>query len=84
MDSMDTVSEVLDSIAAIAGVTRKKMPAKFYVVKAGKAPGVYYNWDDCLAQVKGFKGAVCEYCRSISQGTTGQILTIEQSSHSPP
>lgn len=30
---------------------------KFYVVWEGRDPGVYDNWDDCLAQVEGFPGA---------------------------
>ncbi|KAG9693288.1 hypothetical protein KCU95_g9755, partial [Aureobasidium melanogenum] len=33
------------------------MPAKFYVVKAGRKPGIYHSWDECLTQVRGFKGA---------------------------
>ncbi|THW77639.1 hypothetical protein D6D19_02088 [Aureobasidium pullulans] len=33
------------------------MPAKFYVVKAGRKPGIYNSWDECLAQVRGYKGA---------------------------
>lgn len=31
--------------------------AKFYAVKAGRVPGIYFTWDDCKAQVDGFKGA---------------------------
>lgn len=31
---------------------------KYYVVKRGKQPGVYYNWPDCQKQVQGFAGAV--------------------------
>ncbi len=30
---------------------------KFYVVWKGKRPGIYQNWDDCQAQIKGVKGA---------------------------
>ena len=30
---------------------------KFYVVWEGRDPGVYDNWEDCLAQVDGFPGA---------------------------
>ncbi|MEG0856619.1 MAG: ribonuclease H family protein [Terrisporobacter sp.] len=30
---------------------------KYYAVKVGKAPGVYFTWADCSAQVTGFKGA---------------------------
>ena len=31
---------------------------KFYVVWSGLTPGIYHNWDDCQAQIKGVKGAV--------------------------
>ncbi len=31
--------------------------AKFYVVWKGKRPGIYESWDDCKAQIQGFKGA---------------------------
>lgn len=30
---------------------------KFYVVWVGREPGIYEDWDDCLAQVNGFPGA---------------------------
>ena len=30
---------------------------KFYVVWVGREPGIYEDWDDCLAQVDGFPGA---------------------------
>ena len=30
---------------------------KFYVVWKGKRPGIYESWDDCKAQIEGFKGA---------------------------
>lgn len=48
-----------------SGTKRKRTAAvKYYAVKEGFRPGVYYNWNDCLAQITGFKGAVCEFsCR---------------------
>ena len=30
----------------------------YYAVKIGKTPGIYTNWEDCKAQVTGYKGAV--------------------------
>ncbi|MCC3869568.1 viroplasmin family protein [Terrisporobacter mayombei] len=30
---------------------------KFYAVKVGKTPGIYFTWVDCSAQVTGYKGA---------------------------
>lgn len=32
--------------------------AKFYAVRAGRKPGVYFSWDECREQVDRFKGAV--------------------------
>lgn len=45
-----------------AGGTKRKRNAvgKYYAVKKGYQPGVYYEWKDCLAQVTGYKGAICE------------------------
>ncbi|KAB8070072.1 hypothetical protein BDV29DRAFT_39184 [Aspergillus leporis] len=41
------------------GTKRKRGSAgKYYAVKAGYQPGVYYEWNDCLTQVTGYKGAV--------------------------
>ncbi len=49
------------STSASAGSKRKRTTeAKFYAVRIGKSPGVYFSWPDCLAQVKGFKNATCE------------------------
>ena len=31
---------------------------KYYVVKKGKIPGIYFTWDDCKKMVDGYPGAV--------------------------
>ena len=36
------------------------MDKKFYAVRTGYKPGVYSTYADCLAQIKGFKKAICE------------------------
>lgn len=36
-----------------------KKKSNFYAVKAGVKPGIYSSWDDCKAQVEGYKG--CQY-----------------------
>ncbi|KAJ5317243.1 hypothetical protein N7508_001751 [Penicillium antarcticum] len=42
-----------------AGIKRKRNgPAKYYAVKAGHKPGIYHGWNECLAQITGFKGAI--------------------------
>ncbi|MCR5236540.1 MAG: viroplasmin family protein [Lachnospiraceae bacterium] len=30
---------------------------KYYAVRVGKRPGIYYSWDECKEQVEGVKGA---------------------------
>ena len=34
------------------------MASKYYAVKKGKVPGIYFNWNDCKAMVDGYQGAV--------------------------
>lgn len=34
------------------------MAKKYYAVKAGRQPGIYFTWSDCERQVKGFGGAI--------------------------
>lgn len=48
---------------------KRKMDAdveKFYAVRAGKKPGVYKTWDQCQAQISGFKGAQCRFAPALS------------------
>ena len=44
-----------------AGTKRKrestKPSSKFYAVRVGKEPGIYYTWRECLDQVRGFPKA---------------------------
>ena len=60
----DTASIKSGSVGATTGsngTKRKRDPGpKFYAVRIGHRPGVYYSWADCLEQVKGFKKALCE------------------------
>lgn len=37
---------------------KQTVKKKYYIVKKGKQPGVYYNWPDCQKQVQGFAGAI--------------------------
>lgn len=47
---------------ALAQGTKRKRNSvgKYYAVKRGYQPGIYYEWSDCLAQVTGYKGAMCK------------------------
>ena len=50
------------STNASSGTKRKRQDGpKFYAVRVGAKPGVYYTWNDCLEQVKGFKKAFCGF-----------------------
>lgn len=50
----------LSSANTTAGTKRKRTAErKFYAVQQGKKPGIYDTWDECLAQVRGHKGAIC-------------------------
>lgn len=44
----------------LVGQKRKHVAhPKFYCVKSGHQPGIYYSWAECATQVKGVKGALC-------------------------
>jgi len=52
------------------------MPKKYYVVWAGRKPGIYENWESCRKQTDGFRGArfksfsnLAEAGAAFSQGT---------------
>lgn len=35
--------------------------AKYYAVKNGNNPGIYYQWSDCQAQIEGYDSPVCKF-----------------------
>ncbi|KAI9652340.1 MAG: hypothetical protein M1831_006887 [Alyxoria varia] len=39
------------------GLSRKSTPSKYYAVRIGRMPGIYYDWDSASKQVQAFKGA---------------------------
>lgn len=43
------------------------MAKKYYAVKAGNTPGIYYSWDDCRKQVEGYTGAVYKGFDNITE-----------------
>lgn len=51
------------------------MAGKIYAVRKGHIPGLYYNWNDCSAQVTGFKGA--EYKSFSSEEDAKKYLNID-------
>lgn len=45
------------------------MGRKFYVVWQGLSPGIYDTWEECQAQVEGFRGAKYKSFRTIEEAT---------------
>lgn len=43
------------------------MASKYYAVKKGKVPGIYFNWNDCKAMVDGYQGAVYKSFKTIEE-----------------
>ncbi len=43
------------------------MSSKYYAVKKGKVPGIYFNWNDCKAMVDGYQGAVYKSFKTIEE-----------------
>lgn len=66
---LPTRAAVMSSASAPAG-KRKRDPTastKFYAVRVGKTPGVYYSWPDCLEQVKGFPKAAFKSFTTLTE-----------------
>lgn len=43
------------------------MAAKYYAVKKGKTPGIYFTWEDCKSMVDGYPGAQYKSFGSIEE-----------------
>ena len=43
------------------------MAGKYYVVKKGRKPGIYTNWETCKRMVDGFPGAIYKSFRTLSE-----------------
>ena len=56
---------------------------KYYAVREGRKPGVYYTWGECLNQVKGHKGALCQSSPSLLYYFIQAIDQYPQSNPSP-
>lgn len=56
---------------------------KYYIVKKGKNPGVYYNWPDCQKQVQGFPGAVYKGFVTQEEAEAWYGKPVKEASHAP-
>lgn len=43
------------------------MAGKYYAVRVGRTPGIYYNWNDCKAMVENFPGAVYKSFKTMAE-----------------
>lgn len=43
------------------------MASKFYAVKKGKTPGIYFSWEDCKKMVDGYQGAVYKSFKKLEE-----------------
>ncbi len=43
------------------------MAKKYYAVRVGKTPGIYFTWDDCKAMVEGYPGAKYKSFGSLTE-----------------
>ncbi|KAH0542606.1 hypothetical protein FGG08_003014 [Glutinoglossum americanum] len=65
-DAASTESTSPTGTTSSAGSKRKRgTESKFYSVRVGHKPGIYLNWQECLAQIKGFKGATFKSFASL-------------------
>lgn len=47
--------------------TECRMPTKYYAVRVGKKPGIYYSWDVCKRMVEGYPGAQFKSFKTIEE-----------------
>lgn len=43
------------------------MASKYYAVKVGKTPGIYFSWDECKKNTDGYPGAVFKSFKTLSE-----------------
>ncbi len=46
------------------------MGKKIYAVKTGRKTGLFYTWEECEAQIKGYPGALHKSFSDISEAKT--------------
>lgn len=60
-------TSVDDQDTPSSGLKRKRDAGpKFYAVRVGHKPGIYHSWQDCLLQIRGFKGATCLFTSNFT------------------
>ncbi len=46
------------------------MAKKYYCVKKGRKPGIYYTWDECKKEVEGFNGALYKGFNDLNEANS--------------
>ncbi|KAH7089451.1 ribonuclease H-like domain-containing protein [Paraphoma chrysanthemicola] len=66
---------------------RKRSSPKFYAVRKGRKPGIYYSWDDCKVQVDGISAECADKsfptlteAEAFMKGTPGSTSNSSKSS----
>lgn len=59
------------------------MNKKYYAVRSGRKIGVFDTWDECNAQVKGYKGAIYKSFKTMEEATAfvknEELLPVDSS-----
>ncbi|OCL02496.1 RnaseH-domain-containing protein [Glonium stellatum] len=80
LDAEDARSGSANSLTSSGAKRKRGNEPKFYAVRAGKIPDIYHSWSDCLAQVRGFKGAIY---KSFTSLTEAEAFMRDDSAKSP-
>ncbi|KAI9789001.1 MAG: hypothetical protein M1833_002788 [Piccolia ochrophora] len=81
-DSLESTTSHIGASVTSTGTKRKReTDTKYYAVRNGHKPGIYYKWGECLAQVKGFKNAIFKSFSSLVDAET--FLAGRDPSHDP-
>lgn len=60
------------------------MAKKYYAVKKGRVPGIYFTWDDCKKMIDGFSGAVYKSFASVEEAMAFVGVGTELAPESEP
>ena len=56
------------------------MAKKYYVVKVGRTPGIYFNWDDCKKMVEGYPKPVYRGFETLAEAEAFYTGKVQENS----
>ena len=56
------------------------MAKKYYVVKVGRTPGIYFNWDDCKKMVEGYTKPVYRGFETLAEAEAFYTGKVQENS----